>query len=151
MLAVRMSLMSFILSPCFLWMALPPRGSGQSGRRVIEATDIAKTYGDRQIIAPFSTKIMRGDRVGIIGPNGAGKSTLIKMLLGTVEPDTGAVFRGTSKQEMERWLGQQENIPEDPIAVVQFKMIGTLETEKRVRVKFTPKPRVKIESNGEAE
>ena len=74
--------------------------SGQSGRRVIEATDIAKTYADRPIIAPFSTKIMRGDRVGIIGPNGAGKSTLIKMLLGTVEPDSGSVYRGTNLEPL---------------------------------------------------
>lgn len=74
--------------------------SGQSGRRVIEATDIAKTYADRPIIAPFSTKIMRGDRVGIIGPNGAGKSTLIKMLLGNVEPDSGSVYRGTNLEPL---------------------------------------------------
>ena len=75
---------------------LDSASSGQSGRRVIEATDISKRYGERTIIAPFSTKIMRGDRVGIIGPNGTGKSTLIKMLLGTVEPDSGSVYRGTN-------------------------------------------------------
>ncbi|MGB1156186.1 MAG: ATP-binding cassette domain-containing protein [Alphaproteobacteria bacterium] len=79
---------------------LESTSSGQSGRRVIEATDIAKSYGDRAIIAPFSTKIMRGDRVGIIGPNGAGKSTLIKMLLGHLEPDSGSVFRGTNLEPL---------------------------------------------------
>ena len=79
---------------------LDSASSGQSGRRVIEATDISKSYDGRAIIAPFSTKIMRGDRIGIIGPNGAGKSTLIKMLLGTLEPDGGSVFRGTNLEPL---------------------------------------------------
>lgn len=79
---------------------LDSASSGQSGRRVIEATDISKSYDGRAIIAPFSAKIMRGDRIGIIGPNGAGKSTLIKMLLGTLEPDGGSVFRGTNLEPL---------------------------------------------------
>lgn len=66
-----------------------------SGKKVIEATDISMRYQDRQLIDSFSTLIMRGDKVGIIGPNGCGKSTLIKILLGNVSPDQGAVKLGT--------------------------------------------------------
>ncbi len=65
-----------------------------SGKRVIEAEDIAKSYGDRAIVTPFSTRILRGDRVGIIGPNGAGKTTLVNMLTGALQPDTGRVRIG---------------------------------------------------------
>src|SRR5262245_33644498 len=54
----------------------------QSGRLVIEAKNIAKAYGDRRIVDNFSTRIQRGDRLGIIGPNGAGKTTLVNLLTG---------------------------------------------------------------------
>ncbi|MBO6841262.1 MAG: ATP-binding cassette domain-containing protein [Thalassospira sp.] len=67
-----------------------------SGKVVIEATDIAKSFGDRPIISDFSTRIMRGDKVGIIGPNGAGKTTLLKMLTGQLEPDSGTIKIGTN-------------------------------------------------------
>ena len=70
--------------------------SGESsGKIVIEAKGISKSFADKVIIAPLTTKIMRGDRIGILGPNGVGKSTLLKMLLGELEPDTGTVELGT--------------------------------------------------------
>ena len=52
-------------------------GSRQSGKLVIEAKNIAKAYGGRPIVEDFSTRVQRGDRIGIVGPNGAGKTTLI--------------------------------------------------------------------------
>lgn len=67
-----------------------------SGKRVIEAKGISKTYDGRAIVQPFSTRILRGDRVGIIGPNGAGKTTLVRMLTGTLAPDAGDIKIGTS-------------------------------------------------------
>ncbi len=70
--------------------------SGESsGKIVIEAEGISKSFGDRTIVQPLTTKVMRGDRIGILGPNGVGKSTLLKMLLGELEPDTGTVHLGT--------------------------------------------------------
>lgn len=70
--------------------------SGPSGRLVIEANGISKSYGDRVIIRDFSTRIARGDRVGIVGPNGAGKTTLLQILTGQLAPDTGAVRIGAA-------------------------------------------------------
>jgi ATP-binding cassette subfamily F protein uup len=67
-----------------------------SGRLVAEAAGIAKSYAGRPIVRDFSTRIMRGDRVGIIGPNGAGKTTLLNMLVGALPPDSGAVKLGTN-------------------------------------------------------
>ncbi len=69
-----------------------------SGKLVIEARGIAKRYGDRVIFSNFSTRVGRGDRVGIIGPNGAGKSTLLKVLTGNLAPDEGEVRLGSNLQ-----------------------------------------------------
>lgn len=71
------------------------------GDVVIEAKDIAKAYpvengSDKTVIKSFSTRIKRGERIGILGPNGAGKSTLVKMLIGTLAPDAGSVKLGTN-------------------------------------------------------
>jgi len=70
--------------------------SGVSGKRVVEAKGVSKAFGERTILKPFSTRILRGDRVAIVGPNGAGKTTLVKILLGELEPDTGSVKLGTN-------------------------------------------------------
>ena len=70
--------------------------SGESsGKIVIETEGISKSFADKTIVKSLTTKIMRGDRIGILGPNGVGKSTLLKMLLGELEPDTGTVSLGT--------------------------------------------------------
>jgi len=65
-----------------------------SGKLVIEAKNIAKAYDGRPIVDGFSTRIQRGDRIGIIGPNGAGKTTLLSMLTGDLAPDSGWVKLG---------------------------------------------------------
>ena len=67
----------------------------KSGRLVVEARDISKTYGGRGIVKDFSLRVMRGERIALIGPNGAGKTTLLNMLTGALEPDTGTVKMGT--------------------------------------------------------
>jgi len=69
-----------------------------SGRLVFEAEHVRKQYGGRVVVADFSTRIMRGDRVGLIGPNGAGKTTVLRLLLKELEPDSGDVRHGTNVQ-----------------------------------------------------
>lgn len=66
---------------------------------VIEAKHIEKSFGNRKIVKDFSTKIIRGNRIGIVGPNGAGKTTLIKLLTKKLEPDSGFVRIGKNLQE----------------------------------------------------
>ncbi len=67
-----------------------------SGKLAIDARDIAKRFGDREILAPFSIRIARGDRVALVGPNGAGKTTLLNMLIGNLAPDEGTVKLGSN-------------------------------------------------------
>lgn len=67
-----------------------------SGKKVIEAEGLTKTYGDKLIVKDFSIRVLRGDRVAFVGPNGVGKTTLLKMLTGELQPDTGKVTLGTN-------------------------------------------------------
>jgi len=67
-----------------------------SGRLVAVAEGVTKAFGDRVVVRDFSTRILRGDRVGIVGPNGAGKTTLLNLLTGALAPDAGSVTIGTN-------------------------------------------------------
>ena len=66
----------------------------RSGKLVVKADKIAKSYGKKKLIDNFSTQIKRGSRIGLIGPNGAGKTSLLNILLGALEPDAGHVRLG---------------------------------------------------------
>lgn len=89
-----------------------------SGKLVIEAKSISKGYGERSIVSNFSSRIQRGDRIGLIGANGAGKTTLLKMLTGELEPDSGTVRLGTNLQ-MVTLDQKRENLnPLDTLATV---------------------------------
>ncbi|MDH4066635.1 MAG: ATP-binding cassette domain-containing protein, partial [Acidobacteriota bacterium] len=70
----------------------------QTGKVVFDVEGLRKAYGDAVVVRDFSTRIMRGDRIGLIGPNGAGKTTLLRLLLGELEPDAGEVRRGSNVQ-----------------------------------------------------
>ncbi|QUJ68063.1 energy-dependent translational throttle protein EttA [Photobacterium sp. GJ3] len=64
------------------------------GDKVIEVSNLTKSFGDRVLIDDLSFSVPKGAIVGIIGANGAGKSTLFKMLSGTEQPDTGSIELG---------------------------------------------------------
>jgi ATP-binding cassette subfamily F protein uup len=67
-----------------------------SGRLVVVAENVAKSFDSRPILRNFSTRVLRGDRVGIIGPNGAGKTTLLKLLTGGMAPESGEIRLGAA-------------------------------------------------------
>lgn len=77
-------------------VAFSVSAAGQSGKRVIVAEKISKSFGERIIVRDFSIEIARGDRIGLVGPNGAGKTTLLKMLTGALAPDSGEVKLGAN-------------------------------------------------------
>ncbi len=86
-----------------------------SGKLVVELQDVSLRYEGRSLIEHFSTRIQRGDKVGIIGPNGSGKTTLLRTLLGQLPPDTGQVRLGTRLDiaYFDQWRSQL-----DPLATL---------------------------------
>jgi energy-dependent translational throttle protein EttA len=68
------------------------------GSKVIEATNISKSFGDRLLFENLSFQLPQGGIVGIIGPNGAGKTTLFKLITGKEQPDTGHFEVGSTVQ-----------------------------------------------------
>jgi ATP-binding cassette subfamily F protein uup len=92
-----------------------------SGKLVIEALGIAKSFGEEVIVEDFSTRILRGDRIGLIGPNGAGKTTLLKMLTGVLPPDSGTVRLGANVQMVSLDQGRDSL---DPTATLVDTLTG---------------------------
>lgn len=66
------------------------------GRKVLEAENISKAFGQQKILEDFSFILQQGDRIGIIGANGVGKSTLLNMLAGELTPDIGEILVGST-------------------------------------------------------
>ncbi|PKF78052.1 ABC transporter ATP-binding protein [Vibrio sp. vnigr-6D03] len=69
--------------------------ASRSGKIVFEAKGVNFGFEGNTIVDDFTFNIMRGDRIALIGPNGCGKSTVLKLLLGTLEPDSGKLHCGT--------------------------------------------------------
>ena len=59
------------------------------GNKVIEATGVAKAYGDKLLFENLHFMLPPNGIVGVIGPNGAGKTTLFRLITGSETPDKG--------------------------------------------------------------
>ncbi|MCV3734737.1 ABC-F family ATP-binding cassette domain-containing protein [Rhizobium sp. TRM96647] len=88
----------------------------ESGKLVIEAGKVTKSYGERTIVAPFSIRVHRGDCIGLVGPNGAGKTTLLKILTGQLAPDSGTVKLGTNLEIATLDQRREDLNPDDTLA-----------------------------------
>lgn len=64
------------------------------GRKVLELEGVAKSYGDKPVIKPFTRIFTKGERIGVIGPNGSGKTSLLGIVDGRLEPSSGRIDRG---------------------------------------------------------
>ena len=67
----------------------------RSGFKVIACEDAGFRYADAWVVRHLTTRIERGDKIGIVGPNGAGKTTLLRLMLGQLAPGEGTVEQGT--------------------------------------------------------
>lgn len=116
-------------------------GAATSGKKVIEARDISKSFGDQVIFSDFSLRIHRGDRVAFVGPNGVGKTTLLQTLIGKTPPDTGAVTLGSN---LEVAFFDQNRDQLDPQASLWESLAGAPEIgvsgrSDQVMVRGTPR------------
>jgi ATP-binding cassette subfamily F protein uup len=71
-----------------------------SGKLVMVAEGVSKSFEGREVVHNLTTRILRGDRVGIVGRNGAGKTTLLRMLTGALAPDQGEVRLGAGLEQV---------------------------------------------------
>ncbi|NNE82275.1 MAG: ATP-binding cassette domain-containing protein [Silicimonas sp.] len=102
--------------------------SGQkSGKKVIEAKGLSKSFDDKLICRDFSLLVNRGDRVAFVGPNGIGKTTMIEMLTGQTAPDAGTLRLGTN---LEIAVFDQRRAALDPDATLWESLTG----DKAMRV-----------------
>jgi ATP-binding cassette subfamily F protein 3 len=75
---------------------LPISTDLRAGDRVLDVSDLAKSYSTAPLWADLRLQVNRGERIGIIGPNGSGKTTLLRVLLGQEAADAGQVRWGAS-------------------------------------------------------
>lgn len=66
----------------------------RQGGKILELDNIAKRYGQQQVIEGFSYVFKKGDRIGLAGRNGSGKSTFLNLITGSETPDAGTISSG---------------------------------------------------------
>ncbi|WP_386682018.1 ABC-F family ATP-binding cassette domain-containing protein [Loktanella sp. R86503] len=121
--------------------AMAFEGGTTSGKKVVEATGLYKTFGEKPIVQGLDLTVQRGDRIAFVGPNGVGKTTLIKMLLGQVAPDAGTVKLGTN---LEIALFDQTRAQLDPDMTLWDNLVndpemGVSGKADQIMVRGTPK------------
>ena len=117
---------------------------------LLQAENLVKFYGKRQVVDHVSVEIRQGEIVGLLGPNGAGKTTTFYMITGMIKPSAGKVF--LSGSEVTRmamycrsrlgigYLAQEPSVfrtlsVEDNImAIIQTLPIGKKERKKRLEL-----------------
>ena len=102
--------------------AAPP-----SGKLVVDARGISKSFGDKVLIRDFTLRVQRGERLALVGPNGVGKTTLLRMLTGLEPPDSGSIKLGTN---LELALYDQTRAQLDP----NMSLWDTLTNDPTMRV-----------------
>ncbi|HEX3076727.1 MAG TPA: ABC-F family ATP-binding cassette domain-containing protein, partial [Lachnospiraceae bacterium] len=99
-------------------MKLNFKDTERSGKVVIKATELSKSFTSKTILSKADLMVSYGERVALIGSNGCGKTTFLKMLLGEVCPDSGSVELGASV--MLAYLPQNLSFPDEELTVLDY-------------------------------
>ena len=66
------------------------------GKKILDLTDVSKSYDDRTLFSDFTFSFTKGMKIGLVGDNGSGKSTLLDIMDGRILPDRGTVDKGVN-------------------------------------------------------
>ena len=116
---------------------IPP--GARLGDKVVEVSNLRKSYGDRLLIDDLSFSVPKGAIVGIIGPNGAGKSTLFRMMSGQEQPDAGSITLGetvklASVDQFRDAMDNSKTVWEEVSGGLDIMKIGNTEMPSRAYV-----------------
>ncbi len=116
---------------------IPP--GARLGDKVVEVTNLRKSYGDRLLIDDLTFSVPKGAIVGIIGPNGAGKSTLFRMMSGQEQPDSGSITPGetvklASVDQFRDAMDNSKTVWEEVSGGLDIMRIGNTEMPSRAYV-----------------
>ncbi len=104
-----------------------------SGKQVLIASNISKSFGDKQVLKDVKVDIKRGEKVAIVGPNGIGKSTFLKIILGLVEQDTGTVEWGYETQTAYFAQDHHETLKDNVSVMEWLSHEASSETSVKIR------------------
>lgn len=100
-------------------------------RAAIAISKLSFSYEDRNILEDVSLEIEKGEFIGVVGPNGGGKTTLLKLLMGFLTPQKGAILLdGDRPKEARQRVGYVPQILKSdrdfPITVKELVLLGAL-------------------------
>lgn len=108
------------------------------GNVVIEASHVAKAFGDKLLYDDLNFKLPPGGIVGIIGPNGAGKTTLFRMITGQEKPDSGDFVVGDTVElayvDQSREMDPNKTIIEEVVDGLDLIKVGGQEVNARAYI-----------------
>lgn len=108
------------------------------GDKVVDATDVSKSFSDKLLYEHLSFSLPPGGIIGVIGPNGAGKTTLFKMMTGEISPDTGSFSIGETVKlgyiDQNRPLDPNKSIWEEISDGLDVVQLGSREVNSRAYV-----------------
>ncbi len=108
------------------------------GDKVVDATDVSKSFSDKLLYEHLSFSLPPGGIIGVIGPNGAGKTTLFKMMTGEISPDIGSFSIGETVKlgyiDQNRPLDPNKSIWEEISDGLDVVQLGSREVNSRAYV-----------------